>query len=331
MVVALLNDRFLALMVALAIGFFLDLIFGDPHWMPHPICFIGNLISKGEKLIRKCLPKTSRGELVGGVILVCIVMIISIGIPVVILWLAGKVHLVLQIAIEAFMCYQILSTRSLKTESMKVYDRLVQEDLSGARRAVSMIVGRDVESLSMEQITKATVETVAENTSDGIVAPMIFMAIGGAPLGFLYKSINTMDSMIGYKNDKYKNFGTFAARLDDVANYLPARISAMIMIVAAYLLGFDYKNAYKIFRRDRFNHASPNSAQTESVCAGALQIQLAGDAYYFGELYKKKSIGDPIRNVAYDDIAKANRLLYGTAGITLVLCLIVMGVVAWLI
>ena len=190
-----------------------------------------------------------------------------------------------------------------------------------------MIVGRDVEGLNQEGIVKATVETVAENTADGVVAPLIFMAIGGAPLGFLYKSINTMDSMIGYKNEKYMNFGTFAAKLDDVANYLPARVSAILMIVAAAILRLDYKNAYKIFRRDRFNHASPNSAQTESVCAGALQIQLAGDAFYFGKLHKKKTIGDSIRPIEAQDIVKANQLLYGTAILCLVLCLLVMGII----
>jgi adenosylcobinamide-phosphate synthase len=215
----------------------------------------------------------------------------------------------------------------LKTESMRVYKELQKEDITSARKAVSMIVGRDVEGLNQEGIVKATVETVAENTADGVVAPLIFMAIGGAPLGFLYKSINTMDSMIGYKNEKYMNFGTFAAKLDDVANYLPARVSAILMIVAAAILRLDYKNAYKIFRRDRFNHASPNSAQTESVCAGALQIQLAGDAFYFGKLHKKKTIGDSIRPIEAQDIVKANQLLYGTAILCLVLCLLVMGII----
>lgn len=214
---------------------------------------------------------------------------------------------------------------------MKVYEQLMREDLIEARKKVAMIVGRDVEGLTQEGITKATVETVAENTADGTVAPLLFMAMGGAPLGFLYKAINTMDSMIGYKNDKYINFGRFAAQLDDVANYIPARLSAFLMMIASYFLKLDYKNAYKIFKRDRYNHASPNSAQTESVCAGALQIQLAGDAYYFGKHYPKKTIGDPLRPIAYHDICQANLLLYGTAYITIILCLIGMGVAEWLI
>jgi adenosylcobinamide-phosphate synthase len=312
-------------MIALAVGFVLDLIFGDPHWMPHPVCLIGYMISKVETVIRRALPKTENGELAGGLLLVIIVVFISTAVPLVILWAAGKIHILLRIGLEAFMCYQILSVKSLKTESMKVYRELVREDLAGARKMVSMIVGRDVQSLSMEQVTKAAVETVAENTSDGTVAPLLFMAVGGAPLGFFYKAINTMDSMIGYKNDRYLYFGRFAAKLDDIVNYIPARISAYLMILASYLMRLDYRNAWRIFKRVRYNHSSPYSAQTESVCAGALDIQLAGDAYYFGKLYPKKTIGDSLRPVVYDDICSANRLLYGTAYLTFTLCFIGMG------
>ena len=186
-----------------------------------------------------------------------------------------------------------------------------------------MIVGRDTENLNEEQIAKAAVETVAENTSDGTVAPLLFMAIGGAPFGFLYKAINTLDSMIGYKNDVYLFFGRFSAKLDDAANFLPARISALLMVLASMVLGMDYQRGYAVFRRDRFNHASPNSAQTESVCAGALGIQLAGDAYYFGKLYPKKTIGDKVRAVSYQDIAGANRLLYATAVLSLITALVI--------
>ena len=330
MTTELLNTAVLPSMIALTIGFALDLIFGDPHWMPHPVCFIGNMISKGESVIRRALPKTEKGELAGGLLLVLIVVFISTAAPFAILWAAGKIHILLRIGLEAFMCYQILSVKSLKTESMKVYRELVREDLAGARKTVSMIVGRDVQNLSMEQVTKAAVETVAENTSDGTVAPLLFMAIGGAPLGFLYKAINTMDSMIGYKNDRYLYFGRFAAKLDDIVNYIPARISAYLMILAAYFMRLDYRNAWRIFKRDRYNHSSPNSAQTESVCAGALDIQLAGDAYYFGKLYTKKTIGDSLRPVVYDDICSANRLLYGTAYLTFALCIIGMGAAAWI-
>lgn len=331
MTLELLNTAVLPSMIALTIGFALDLIFGDPHWMPHPICLIGTMISKGETLIRKALPKTSKGELTGGVLLVIIIVTISTTVPFAILWAAGELHILLRIGVEAVMCYQILSVKALKTESMKVYQKLIQEDLAGARKMVAMIVGRDVQNLNMEQITKATVETVAENTSDGTVAPLLFMAFGGAPLGFFYKAINTMDSMIGYKNDQYFYFGKFAAKLDDFVNYIPARISAYLMILASCLLKLDHRNARLIFKRDRYNHASPNSAQTESVCAGALDIQLAGDAYYFGKLYPKKTIGDPLRPISYHDICLANRLLYGTAYLTFALCIIGMGVAEWII
>ena len=306
-------------LVALVMGYILDLIFGDPYWMPHPVRFIGNLISILEKVIRRFMPKTKRGEYIGGIILTVMVVSISMVIPLVIILMAKSINTYLALIVESFMCYQILATKSLKVESMKVYDELAKNDLPSARKAVSMIVGRDTKDLTFSGVAKAAVETVAENTSDGIIAPMIFIAIGGAPMGFFYKAINTMDSMVGYKNERYINFGRFAAKLDDVVNYLPARISAYQMILSSFFLRYDYKNAFKIYKRDRYNHASPNSAQTESVCAGALDVQLAGNAYYFGKLYEKPTIGDDIREINYDDIKKANRLLYCTSFISIVI------------
>ena len=306
-------------LVALVMGYILDLIFGDPYWMPHPVRFIGNLISILEKVIRRFMPKTKRGEYIGGIILTVMVVSISMVIPLVIILMAKSINTYLALTVETFMCYQILATKSLKVESMKVYDELAKNDLPSARKAVSMIVGRDTKDLTFSGVAKAAVETVAENTSDGIIAPMIFIAIGGAPMGFFYKAINTLDSMVGYKNEKYMNFGRFAAKLDDVVNYLPARISAYQMILSSFFLRYDYKNAFKIYKRDRYNHASPNSAQTESVCAGALDVQLAGNAYYFGKLYEKPTIGDDIREINYDDIKKANRLLYCTSFISIVI------------
>ena len=306
-------------LVALIMGYILDLIFGDPYWMPHPVRFIGNLISILEKVIRRFMPKTKRGEYIGGIILTVMVVSISMVIPLVIILMAKSINTYLALTVETFMCYQILATKSLKVESMKVYDELAKNDLPSARKAVSMIVGRDTKDLTFSGVAKAAVETVAENTSDGIIAPMIFIAIGGAPMGFFYKAINTMDSMVGYKNEKYMNFGRFAAKLDDVVNYLPARISAYQMILSSFFLRYDYKNAFEIYKRDRYNHASPNSAQTESVCAGALDVQLAGNAYYFGKLYEKPTIGDDIREINYDDIKKANRLLYCTSIISIVI------------
>lgn len=295
---------------ACIIGFVLDLIVGDPHWLYHPVRLIGKLINNTEKLVRRCFTKTKAGERIAGIVLAIVVMVISTGIPLGILVICYKTNVYLGIAIESIFCYQLLATKSLKVESMKVYRALKDKDMEKARYAVSMIVGRDTKSLDAVGITKAAVETVAENTSDGSIAPLISIIIGGAPIGFLYKSINTMDSMIGYKNDKYINLGRFAAKLDDVVNYIPARFSAFMMILSAYMLGMDGKNAYRIYKRDRYKHASPNSAHTESVCAGALCVRLAGDAYYFGKLHKKEYIGDALREIETEDIKRANRLLY---------------------
>lgn len=298
--------------IALAAGFILDLIFGDPRWLYHPVCLIGKLISSFEKGIRKVFPKTEKGELAGGLVEVILICVITLLVPAFVLYFL-YIHLpALGVLLETFWCYQLLATRSLRDESMKVYDALKKGTIEDARHAVSMIVGRDTAELTEEGVTKAAVETVAENTSDGVIAPMIYMAIGGVPLMFLYKGINTMDSMLGYKNDKYLYFGRCAARLDDVANYIPARISGWLMALSTVFVGMDTKNAVKIYRRDRRNHASPNSAQTEAAMAGALDVQLAGNAYYFGKLYEKPTIGDPIRPVEIEDIPRANKLLYAT-------------------
>ena len=219
------------------------------------------------------------------------------------------------------------SQKCLRDESTKVYRGLKENDTEKARKAVSMIVGRDTDRLDNSGIIRAAVETVAENTSDGVTAPLMFTALGGAIFGYLYKAANTMDSMIGYKNEKYAEIGYFAAKLDDILNYIPSRITALIMIFSSYMLKFNGKNAYKIWKRDRRKHASPNSAQTESVCAGALEIRLAGDAYYFGELHKKEYIGDDIRPIKNEDIRKANKLMYCTSVIVLILSIIFRAVI----
>ena len=309
--------------IALAAGFLLDLIFGDPRWLYHPVCLIGNLISVLEKGIRKIFPKTNAGELAGGFVETLLVCLFSFGIPGAILYILYGHFPLAGVILETFWCYQLLATRSLRDESMKVHDRLINGTIEEARYAVSMIVGRDTQELTETGVTKAAVETVAENCSDGVIAPMIYMALGGAPLMFLYKGINTMDSMLGYKNDKYLYFGRCSAKLDDVANYLPARISGWLMVAASFVCGMDGKNAAKIYLRDRRNHASPNSAQTEAAMAGALDVQLAGNAYYFGKLYEKPTIGDPIRAVEPEDIRRSNRLMYGTAILGILICLII--------
>lgn len=309
--------------IALAAGFLLDLIFGDPRWLYHPVCLIGNLISVLEKGIRKIFPKTNAGELAGGFVETLLVCLFSFGVPGIVLHLLYGHSSVAGVLLETFWCYQLLATRSLRDESMKVYDRLVNGTIEEARYAVSMIVGRDTKELTETGVTKAAVETVAENCSDGVIAPMIYMAIGGAPLMFLYKGINTMDSMLGYKNDKYLYFGRCSAKLDDVANYLPARISGWLMVAASFICGMDGRQAARIYRRDRRNHASPNSAQTEAAMAGALDVQLAGNAYYFGKLYEKPTIGDPIRTVEPEDIRRSNHLMYGTAILGILICLLI--------
>lgn len=303
---------------ALILGFFLDLFIGDPHGFPHPVVLIGKLIDVTEKGMRKIFPKTVRGENFAGAAIWLIVVIVSTALPTLLLWLAYGVSRWLGLALETIMCAQILATKSLRQESMKVYQALQTGDLEKARHAVSMIVGRDTQRLDEAGVARAAVETVAENTSDGIIAPMLFLAIGGVPLGFFYKAVNTMDSMLGYVEMPYKNVGLVPAKMDDLFNFLPARISALLMLAAGALLGMDGKNGWKIFKRDRYNHASPNSAQTESVCAGLLGLRLAGDAWYHGVLHKKKYIGDPLREIEPEDIPKACRLLYATAFLGLV-------------
>lgn len=323
--------------IAFGFGFLLDLLLGDPYWLPHPIRLIGSLITKTEKCLRsntkeegqqeKQQIEQNKKELWQGVVMVLIVLGVTLVTVMLILLLAYRVHPYIGVMVETIMTYQILATKCLKVESMKVYQCLKYQTLEEARKAVSMIVGRDTQCLNAEGVAKAAIETVAENTSDGVIAPMLYTALGGPILGFLYKAVNTMDSMIGYKNDKYLYFGRAAAKLDDVVNYLPARISAYLMIAASFLAGKDFsgKQAFRIYKRDNRNHASPNSAQTESVCAGALGIQLAGDASYFGKVVKKPFIGDALRQVEYEDIRRVNRLLYLTAWMSELLCLILMG------
>jgi len=307
-------------LAALLVGFGVDLIVGDPHSALHPVALIGKWISAVERGVRRIFPKTVRGERIAGAVLWVCVAGVSTLVPALILYLGYGTNRWLGFALESVMCAQILATKSLKTESMKVYDAVKSGDLARARQAVSMIVGRDTQRLDEAGVIRAAVETVAENASDGVIAPLCFLAIGGAPLGFFYKAVNTMDSMLGYVEMPYQNIGLVSAKMDDVMNYLPSRLCAVLMACAGWMLGLDGKNGWKVFRRDRYNHASPNSAQTESVCAGLLGVRLGGDAWYHGVLHRKKYIGDDNRQIEPEDIPRACRLLYATALLALLVC-----------
>ena len=291
-------------------GFVLDALFGDPAWLPHPVVYMGKAISKLEKFLRPRLPKTPQGELLGGAIVAFCLPVGTFLLTGLVCWGAARLHPLLGLAVQMFWCGQALAARGLVQESTNVYKELKKPDLPGARKAVSRIVGRDTAELTAEGVTKAAVETVAENASDGVIAPLLYMLIGGAPLALTYKAINTMDSMLGYKNEKYLYFGRVPAKLDDVANYIPSRLAGLLWVAAAALTGNSARGAWKIWRRDRCRHASPNSAQTESACAGALGVQLAGPAYYFGQYYPKLTIGDALRPIEPEDILRANRMMY---------------------
>ena len=308
-------------------GFVLDAVFGDPAWLPHPVVLMGKCISKLEKTLRARFPKTQQGELLAGAVLAFCLPVGTFLVTSAVCLLAAKISPWLGLAVQMFWCGQALAAKGLVQESRNVYGELVKPDLPAARKAVSRIVGRDTENLTAEGVTKAAVETVAENASDGVIAPLLYMLLGGATLALTYKAVDTMDSMVGYKNENYLYFGRAAAKLDDVANYIPSRLAALLWAAAAALTGNDAKGAWRIWRRDRRNHASPNSAQTESACAGALGVQLAGPAYYFGEYYPKPTIGDALRPIEPQDILRADRMMYAASVLALVLGLVIRGFV----
>ena len=315
---------FLAAMLA---GFLIDCVVGDPSSLPHPVALIGKAISIFEKRYREELPKTEEGERKAGIYMNLTVLFLTALCSSILVCVSKAISPWLCFAVCTIMSWQIFAAKCLSDEAKKVLRALKEEGLVAARKQVGMLVGRDTENLTEEQVIKAAVETVAENTSDGVIAPMFWTMIGGPIAGFVYKAINTMDSMVGYKNEKYINFGRFSAKLDDVANYIPSRLSALGMIAAAYLgIGFDGPEAARIWRRDRRNHSSPNSAQTESACAGALGVQLGGNAYYFGKLYEKPTMGDPKRAIEGEDINKACRLMYMTS----IICLIVFELIGFI-
>lgn len=297
--------------ISITLACILDLMLGDPHWAYHPVCLIGKLISATEKLLFYIIPEKRGAKILAGAIFVLLICGVSTFVPWILLYFLYKWNFFAGFFAETFFCYQLLAMKSLKTESMKVYHALKEQGVESARRAVSLIVGRDTDILDETGVAKAAVETVAENASDGVIAPLFYMMLFGGPGGFFYKAVNTMDSMVGYKNERYEDFGRAAAKTDDVLNFLPARICGVLLAGTAGILGYDGREAFRIFFRDRKNHASPNSAHGEAAVAGALHVQLGGDAWYFGKLYHKLTIGDDVGKIEPEDIVRANRLLYG--------------------
>ena len=313
---------------AVLLGFLLDWIFGDPQKLPHPVCAVGKLVSLSEKLLRRIFPKTPRGLTAAGVFLWIIVCGVSFAVPFFLLRWLRDVNFWLSFGAEALLCWTLFARKSLADAGVHVYSAL-DESLDAGRKAVAMYVGRDTAALDKEGVIKAAVETVAENTTDGVVSPMIFMLIGGAPLGFLYKAVNTLDSMVGYHNDKYEYLGKFSARMDDIFNFIPARLAAACMIAGAGMLHLDNRNALRVYRRDRNRHKSPNAGQTESASAGALHVQLGGDASYFGKTVKKAAFGDPDREINRGDILRAIDLMTTASVLALVLCAMVRLILDW--
>lgn len=317
-------------LAAVIAGFLIDLMLGDPVRCPHIVVGIGKLIHTLEPCLRKAAKKTPQDEFRAGLALAIFLPLGILGAAWGALYLCSMLHPLLRFALESLLCWQCLALRSLKTASTQVYGALAQSDLERARTLVGQIVGRDTATLDAAGVTRAAVETVAENTSDGVIAPLLYLFLGGAPLGIAYKCINTLDSMIGYKNDRYLYFGRAAARLDDAANFLPSRLTGLVMVLCAFALGLDGKNAWRIFCRDRLRHSSPNSAHPEAACAGALHLRLGGDAYYFGKLVHKPTIGDDDRPIQMEDILKANRLLFWTSTFSLILFALLKGALLWI-
>ncbi|MDR2517635.1 MAG: adenosylcobinamide-phosphate synthase CbiB [Spirochaetaceae bacterium] len=311
--------------LAIPAGFALDLALGDPPGIPHLVRFMGSLIAALEAPFRRAAGRDGKGPASlrrAGAFFTITVLLVSAGIPLAALAALYRFFLPAAFVLETLLIWQCIAVRDLRAASMAVYRRLMEGDLARAREAVGRIVGRDTVNLDAAGVARAAVETVAENTGDGVASPLFFIMFGGAAAGCFYKAVNTMDSMVGYKNARYIDFGRFAAKLDDACNFIPARLCALLMIAAAFLLRLDGRAAARVWKRDRRNHESPNSAQTESACAGALGLRLAGPAFYEGKLEQKPWIGDGERPAGAGDIVRANRLLYGSA---ILLFILVMG------
>ena len=294
------------------IAYVLDLIFGDPQNVVHPVQVIGKIISAGEKVLLRKKYKFLAGAVLN---------IFTVSITYTLMYLISKsVKIsVFFMIIEIYLMYTIFSINSLAREGNRVYRILKEGDIEKARKDLSYLVSRDTETMDEKMIIRSTMETISENTVDGIVAPMFYMFLGGMPLAMAYKAINTLDSMVGYKNEKYMDFGKFSAKVDDVANFIPARITGILIVLASMILGYDYKNSLKIFIRDRKNHSSPNSAHSEASVAGALGVQFGGKVSYFGKEIDKPTIGDKTKEFELEDIRKNIRIMYVTSFLSLVM------------
>ena len=300
-------------------AYILDLIFGDPYSFPHPVKFIGNMITRLEKLFFA----TSINKLLSGFITFLIVVVTTYFATFLLINISYSLNSYLGIAVEILLTYTVLSAKCLEVEAVKVQREVKAKDLENSRKSLSYIVGRDTKELDFSQIIKAVIETVAENTVDGVISPIFYLCLGGVPLAMAFKAISTLDSMIGYRNEKYEEFGKVSARADDVANFIPARLSVIFFSISAFLLKLDYRNAFLICMRDRKNHLSPNCAYSESLTAGALGIQLGGSHYYGGRLVEKQKIGDDLKKADVDDITKTvNMLRIVTFLCILVVCII---------
>jgi len=309
-------------MVSVVIAVLLDLLIGDPHWFPHPVRLIGMYIKGFEKLVRKFV-KVAIGLKTAGILLTFSTVLIFYLIPYWILKIAFAYNIYLFYFINIVLLSTCLAARSLSSEAMKIYRQLQKGDLAEARRMTSMIVGRDTERLGEKQITRAVVETVSENSSDGIIAPLFYMILGGAPLALAYKAVNTLDSMVGYKDDRYLNFGWASAKLDDIVNFIPARITAFLISLAALVIGMDFKGSVKTTLREGRNHSSPNSGYPEAAVAGALSVQLGGTNYYFGKPEYKPTIGKDIKPLGNDTIIKTVKLMYEAYFMALIIFVLV--------
>ena len=307
-------------MIEIILGFLLDLIVGDPQNPIHPIRIIGSLCKTVEKFFRSILKRYLK---VAGLLTWILVVFIVFIFNYLLLKVTYRINPSVTMILGSVMIYFCISTKALKIEGLKVVKYVIKDDIEGARKQLSYIVGRDTKNLDKESILKAVVETVAENMSDGVMAPLFYAGIGGAPLAFLYKAVNTMDSMFGYKNDKYIEFGYFPAKLDDVFNYIPARLSGYFIVIVSFILGLDYKNSFKIYKRDKNNHSSPNSAHPEAAVAGALNVQLGGPNYYFGKLVEKQTIGDDREKIDINKVNNTNNILYCSAVLGCIMALII--------